>query len=236
MQQGFLRVLIVSMMCAPLSGVGGALAEAPKADAPYPRMAPVERYLIADRDAEIALARTAAPRSISDQAEIQVLGPHGYEPAAKGTNGFVCLVLRSWAAGFDDPQFWNPKVRAPNCYNPAAVRSYLPVLAARARWVLAGKSKDQVIGALKAAFDKRELPVAEVGAMTYMMSKQGYLNDDDHHWHTHLMFFVPQTDVKSWGAGLAGVPIFGSEDAEDRSTVFMVTVRKWSDGTPDTGQ
>jgi hypothetical protein len=76
--------------------------------APYPVMAPVEQYTIASREAEIALARTAAPPSISAAADVLVLGRRGYESAVKGANGFVCFVERSWTAGFDDPQFWNP--------------------------------------------------------------------------------------------------------------------------------
>jgi hypothetical protein len=47
----------------------GVQARAQQADAPYPRMAPLEQYLMADRNTEIALARTAAPKAISDNAE-----------------------------------------------------------------------------------------------------------------------------------------------------------------------
>src|SRR5271165_2808510 len=76
----------------------------------YTKMAPVEQYLMTDRDAEIALARSAAPDSIARDAEVLVLGRHGFETAAKGTNGFVCIVERSWTSA-PDPDFWNPKVR-----------------------------------------------------------------------------------------------------------------------------
>ena len=96
------------------------------AKAPYPSMAPVEQYLMEDSNSEIALARSAAPESISRDAEIMVLGRHGYETAIQGKNGFVCMVERSWTAPIDDPDFWNPKGRAPMCLNAAAARSYLP--------------------------------------------------------------------------------------------------------------
>src|SRR6202047_2067997 len=86
----------------------------------YPSMAPIEQYLITDRDTEIALARSAAPEAISRDADVLVLGRHGYETAIKGKNGFVCFVQRSWAAGPDDPEFWNPKLRAPICINAPA--------------------------------------------------------------------------------------------------------------------
>src|SRR3984893_5318717 len=75
---------------------------------PYRSMASLDQYLM-ERNAEIVLARSAAPESISRDAEVLVLGRHGYESADKGKNGFVCMVERSWTAGIDDPDFWNPK-------------------------------------------------------------------------------------------------------------------------------
>jgi len=208
--------------------------QAQDAKAPYPSMAPLEQYLMANRNAEIALARSAAPESISQDAEVLVLGRHGYETALKGKNGFVCMVQRSWAAGIDDPDFWNPKLRAPICFNAPAARSYLPLLIKRTELILAGRSKDQMFAAIEAAIDKKELPTPESGAMCYMMSKQGYLNDRDGHWHPHLMFFVPLTEPASWGAGLPGSPVVVAfTDTPERLTVFLIPVAKWSDGTAD---
>ena len=208
-------------------------AHAQDAKTPYPAMAPVDQYLMADRDAEIALARSAAPESISHDAEVMVLGRHGYETAVKGTNGFVCIVERSWTAPIDDPNFWNPKLRGPLCLNAAAARTYLPLTVKKTEWVLAGQSKAQMFESLKAGLDKKELPMQEPGAMCYMLSKQQYLGDSATHWHPHLMFFVPQTEDATWGANLAGSPVLASDDPEDRLTIFMVPVDKWSDGTAD---
>src|SRR6266478_3896192 len=207
-------------------------AQAQDAKAPYPSMAPLDQYLM-ERNAEIALARNAAPESISHDAEVLVLGRHGYETAVKGKNGFVCMVQRSWTAGIDDPDFWNPKLRAPICFNPPAARSYLPLTIRKTELVLAGQSKAQMFDSIKAALDKKELPMPGSGAMCYMMSKQGYLSDRDGHWHPHLMFFVAQTDPLTWGANLPGSPILASEDTPDRQTVFLIPVAKWSDGTAD---
>jgi hypothetical protein len=212
----------------------GALSRAQAQDVKtlYPNMAPVGQYLM-ERNAEIALARSAAPESISMDAEIMVLGNHGYENAVKGKNGFVCMVQRSWTAPIDDPDFWNPKLRAPICFNSAAARSYLPLIIKKTELVLAGRSKAQMFEAMSAAFDKKELPTIESGAMCYMLSKQGYLNDRDGHWHPHLMFFVPLTDPAAWGADATGSPILGAKVAEDRLTVFLVPVGNWSDGTAE---
>jgi len=203
----------------------------------YPTMAPLEQYLIADRDTEIGLARSGGPDSVSHDAEVLVFGRHGYETAIKGTNGFVCFVQRSWASAPDAREFWNSDLRAPICLNAPAARSFLPLILKKTEWVLAGRSKAQIAADIHAAFDKKELPTLEPGAMCYMLSKQGYLsdNDSDHggHWHPHLMFFVPLTEAKTWGADLPGSPILAAEDPLERLTIFLVPVGKWSDGTAD---
>src|ERR1700685_2687327 len=183
--------------------LGAALqAQGQDAKTPYPSMAPLDQYLMADRDAEIALARSAAPESISHDAEVLVLGRHGYETAVKGKNGFVCIVERSWTAGIDDPDFWNPKLRGPICFNPQAARSYLPLTIRKTELVLAGQSKSRMVDGIKAGFEKKELPTLEPGAMCYMLSKQGYLGDGNGHWRPHGMFFVPICDAQTWGADL----------------------------------
>ena len=211
-------------------GMAGA-GFAQEAKAPYPAMAPVEQYRVASVTEEVALARSAANVAVSGDAEVMVLGSHGYETAAKGTNGFVCLVERSWATTFDDPQFWNPKLRAPHCFNAAAARSVMPAYLKRTELVLAGLPKDQVEARMKEAVAKKVIGAPEEGAMCYMMSKQGYLNDHDGHWHPHLMFFLPTTEAASWGANLTGSPVFAAQGAPEPVTTFMVPVMTWSDGT-----
>ena len=108
-----------------------------------------------------------------------VLGRHGYETAVKGKNGFVCVVQRSWTAGIDDPDFWNPKLRAPICFNPPAARSHLPLTIKKTELVLAARSKAQIFEDLKAAFDEKELSTVESSAMCYMMAKQGAFPSTD---------------------------------------------------------
>jgi hypothetical protein len=209
------------------------LAIAQEAKTPYPNMAPVEQYLMEDRNSEIALARSAAPDSISRDAEVLVLGRHGYETAIQGKNGFVCIVERSWTAPIDNPEFWNPKLRGPICLNAAAARSYLLRTIKKTDLILAGRTKAQMVEAITAAVDKKELPAMEPGAMCYMLSKQGYLSDSDGHWHPHLMFFASQTEPATWGADLPGSPIISFNDTWEHLTTFLVPVRRWSDGTAD---
>ena len=229
--------IVGTMVLRAVLGVGfltvAGAGFAQEAKAPYPAMAPVEQYRVASVAEEVALARSAANVAVSGDAEVMVLGSHGYETAAKGTNGFVCLVERSWATNFDDTQFWNPKLRAPHCFNAAAARSVMPAYLKRTELVLAGLPKDQVEARMKEAVAKKVIGAPEEGAMCYMMSKQGYLNDTVGHWHPHVMFFLPTTEAASWGANLNGSPVFAAQESPEAVTIFMVPVMTWSDGTMD---
>jgi hypothetical protein len=224
------RTIALTGFAIVIALAAGWTVQAEDVKTPYPNMAPLEQYMM-ERGAEITLARTAAPDSISHDADVMVLGQHGYETAVKGKNGFVCMVERAWMSPIGDPGFWNPKNRSPICLNPAAVRSYLPLSIKKTQLVIATRSQAEMIKEIKAAFDRKELPLPESGAMTYMMSKQGYLNDHDGHWRPHLMFFLPRTDPATWGAGQPGAPLFGIEDDLDRMTIFFIPVGQWSDGT-----
>ena len=218
-------------------------ARSQTATTPYPKMAPIEQYLM-DRDAEIALARSAAPDAISRDASVIVLTRHGYETAVEGKNGWVCWVGRGWMAMFDHPEFWNPKVRAADCLNPPAARTVLPYACKRTELLLAGDSKQEVIAAIKAAIKRKELPALEPGTVSYMMSKSSYLSDYGGHNAPHLMFFQTDKPDAAWGANVTNAPVasvnywYLSAEAypELKSfppmAVFLVMVDKWSDGTP----
>jgi hypothetical protein len=222
------------LLLIPLLVLLPCLADAQESKhALYAAMAPVEQYRIADPKDEIALARTAAPPSVSVDAEVLVLGRNGYETAVKGRNGFVCFVERSWAAGFDDAEFWNPKLRAPNCFNPPAVRSVLPQYLQRTEWALAGAGKAQMIEKARAAFASHRFTDPEAGSLSFMLSKEGYLSDDSAGpWLPHVMFFVPHGQAVAWGAGLKASPILGADGSPFEPTVLLVPVRLWSDDTP----
>ena len=218
-------------------------AMAQNAATPYQKVAPIEQYLM-DRTAEITLARSAAPESISRDATILILGQHGYETAVQGKNGFVCMVGRAWGAAFDWDEFWNPKVRAADCLNPQAARSMLPIFYLRARMVMAGRSKAEIVSAVKTAYENKQLADLENGAMDYMMSKSSYLTDEGSHNMPHLMFYTRVKDGKDWGSGAAGSPVMSSpywffspkEQPQMKGLplilAFLVGVADWSDGTP----
>ena len=221
--------------------IGFFVPKAPAQSDKYSKMAPVGQYLM-ERNTEILLARSAAPDSISSEATILVLGRQGYETAVRGKNGFVCMVERSWMEAFDSPEFWSPKVRGAECLNRQAARSILPIANLRTKMVMAGRSKAETVSAIKAAFENKQLPNLESGAMAYMMSKSAYLTDEGSHNEPHLMFFTPVMDGKDWGAGAEGspvvfTPLFFSPKEQCQMKglppilVFAVIVANWSDGT-----
>jgi len=233
-----LGILTLVLVVSVWFSVPKAAAQSDK----YPTMAPVDQYLM-EKNAEIQLARSAAPDSISRDATILVLGRQGYEKEVDGKNGFVCMVDRGWMAAFDWPEFWNPKVRAAACLNPQAARTILPIAFLRSRMVMAGRSQAEILSALKTAYEKKQLPNLESGAMCYMTSKSAYLTDQDGHNMPHLMWYTPLEDGKDWGAYAAGSPVmsapywfFSSKEPSQIKglppiLIFLVGVSDWSDGT-----
>jgi hypothetical protein len=218
-----------ALMAACLSA-GPVLAASPS----YPTEAPIAAYQMPLQD-EIAMARSAAPPSISNDAEVMTMGAAGYEIAATGKNGFVCMVQRSWANEPDNAEFWNPKVRGPLCFNPAAVRSVMPTYLQRTKWVLAGVSKDEIVRRTKAAIAAGRIGPPANGAMSYMMSKDGYLGDGAHgHWHPHLMLFMARDargKTSDWGEDLPGSPVLSGGPGLDPAALYYIPLAKWSDGT-----
>lgn len=239
------RVGALVALSVVLLAASGSRSQATAQDSTpaYSRMAPIDQYLM-DRTAEVALARSAAPEAISRDASVLVLGRKGYEVAAKGTNGFVCMVDRGWTGPFDWPELWNPRIRAAACLNPQAVQSILPIAYLRTTMTIAGSSQAEIISALKAAFNDNTLAPLESGAMSYMMSPSAYLTDQGGHNGSHVMFYTELGNGADWGANVAGSPVlaspywFFSPQAESTLKglppilVFLVGVPTWSDGTP----
>jgi hypothetical protein len=225
----------VAALALILGGTTGVLGAAQSA---YPRMAPLQQYLTPGGQAEVALARTAAPASLSAHATVLVLTRHGYQVAAKGSNGFTCLVERSWMKSFDDSEFWDWKMRAPTCFNPEAARTIVPYTIQRTNLALAGSTESEIFARIKAAVAAKQLPSPAPGAMSYMMSKQQDLTDAQGHWMPHLMWYAPKADTANdganWGADLSGSPVLfdtAHRVNPEPWTLFFVPVSHWSDGS-----
>lgn len=225
-----IRALALGLLSSVLALSTPRQGQAKDVQALYVHIAAIDQYLM-DREAEIALARSAAPSSISRDAEILVLGPEGYATAVKGKNGFVCIVERSWMAPYDDPEFLNPDQRLPLCLNPPAAQTHLPLTIRATELALSGMSKSRMFDAIKTAFEKKELPSPAPGSMCYMMSRQQYFGRRYRNADPHLMFWFPRDDEMNWGAGLPASPVYVHQDSPDPITTFIISVSKWSDGT-----
>jgi len=191
------------------------------------------KYLMSDRAAEIALARSAAPRHISDSATVLVLARGGFVEVARGTNGFTCLVLHAFDGRIGDPGFWDPGIRAPHCLNPAAVKTVLRDMMKRAEWIMAGVAPREVAARTKRAYASGEFLKPAPGAMAYMLSPMQHLANTDPHWVPHVMFYF-DTAIPSASFGVGGAPatiIDGSAGDPDAAyTTLLIPVRRWSDG------
>jgi hypothetical protein len=225
-----MTVAVSVLLLATLSSASGAAA--PDAKAQYSSMAPLRLYLD-DRDTEIAMARSAAPDAISRDATIMVLTDHGYVTAAEGKNGFVCMVERAWMSPEDSPTFWDPHLRGPICFNPPAARSILPATFERTKLAIAGKSKSEIVAANKQAYDDKQLPPLEPGSMSFMMSKRGYLTATGGNL-AHVMIYTPHSDPPTWGNDVPNSPVMLNPQFKDAEPidVWVISVGKWSDGTP----
>ena len=230
-----IAVAVITSLMPVVAGAQGATSTSPS---PYPTtMVAVDRYRM-DRSAEIALAKSAAPASISDSADVMVLGAAGYETAVKGKNGFVCIVGRAWSRDFGLDDFWSPNTRAPVCFNAAAVRSVLPWYLIRTKWALSGMTEAEMEARTRKSPAAAGVRAPEPGAVGFMQSKEGYINEAvKGPWHPHVMFYAPLTkpltDPAAWGANFAGSPLHVNDAATANYTTFAVPVTLWSDGTPD---
>lgn len=213
----------------------------------YPKMLPLSEYLM-DRDAAIALARSAAPEGISKGASVLVLTPKGWETAVNGTNGFVCMAGPSWTASIDFYDVWSPKQKGALCLNPPAVRSILPIFRKLTQMTLAGVTsvKERIAG-IQEAYAKKEIPSVEPGAMSFMMSKDAYLTHlGETHNLCHVMFFLPIKDPAELDANDPSSPIsstsmwFPDPDKPDSPLnkelpplrTVPIEVPYWSNGSP----
>jgi len=216
-------MLLLAAMALPFA--------AQAADEGLPTRGPIAPYLMSDSRTEIALARTGGPPSIAAKAEVLVLTPNGFETAVKGTNGWVCIVERSWATAFNDMEFWNPKERGPDCLNPPAARTEIPQQIQEAKWVVAGLSRQEMAEKTKAAFLDHSFRSPEPGAFGFMLSKEGHLNHAHGPWLPHMMFFVAEDQIVNYGSSVDKSPVQSDDRGPYESAMIYVPVSAWSDGT-----
>src|SRR5215813_8909126 len=182
------RPTLLAMSIIGTIGVSAVYAQGSK----YP---PLADYLMA-RDAEVALARSAAPANISNRATIKVLTRSGYAVDRKGDNGFVCMVMRGWSAPTYTPEqfrdlVYDPTVRAPICFDPRAALIVMPYYELRSKLGMEGQPPDRIAQRVESAYAKGELPLREGVTFAYMWSANQHLASGIGHWHPHVMVFSP---------------------------------------------
>src|ERR1700723_397915 len=168
MKRKTVKMIALGFFALALALGAARQARAQDAKTPYPTMLPLDQYLM-DRDAEIAMSRSAGPNSVSSGAKVLVLGRHGYETAAEGKNGFVCLVGRSWDLPKNNRAFWDPKIHGPICLSATGTRSFLPIYRKKTELAIAGRSNTQIEDAIIDGIAKGGKPTPEPGTLSYMM-------------------------------------------------------------------
>jgi hypothetical protein len=211
-------ILVLIALLASLDTVAGWAQ-----DSKYP---PLSEYMMAP-EAEVALARSAAPPNISDRATVKVLTTSGYQVAREGDSGFVCMVMRGWSAPTYSPvQFrdlvYDAKLRAPICFGPEAARTVMPYYELRSRLGMEGKTPDQIAEGVQAAYVKGELPRRDGVTFAYMWSADQNLGLGVGHWHPHVMIFSPYYKNSMLGSNEFGSPL--PQVTDDAGTPFTVVV------------
>ncbi|HEU0076525.1 MAG TPA: hypothetical protein VFQ76_02685 [Longimicrobiaceae bacterium] len=192
-------------------------------------------YLLVDRQAEIALAMTAAPDVISGGAAVYVLTERGFEETRPGANGFACLVARAFNGSISDIPSWsNKQILAPHCLNALAVKTVLPEMRLRASLFMQGLEPTRIVDRIRAAYAGGELSTPSAGALAYMLSPKQHLSEESGPWIPHLMFYFPgNPDASAWGAGDGESPVIdGGVDEPTGTRVLLIPTSRWSDGTP----
>ena len=200
-------------------GAVGVVAQEGK----YP---PLSEYLM-PHDAEEALARSAAPANISGRATIKVLTQSGYVVDRKGDNGYVCMVMRGFAAPtYTPPQLrdlvYDSALRAPICFDPNATRTVMPFYELRTKLGMEGRAPEQIAAGIQAAYARGELPKRNEVSFAYMWSADMNLGGGVGHWHPHMTVFSPYYENPMLGNNPFGAPLPLVTD--DAGTPFAVVV------------
>jgi hypothetical protein len=110
----------------------------------------------------------------------------------------------------------------------------LPFYVARAKWALAGDTRDEIARKSQAAYADHQF--SEPRGFALMLSKESYLNDGvKGPWRPHIMPFVAKDQLATWGAGFDGSPILSPATSTFRSyepVTIVIPVGFWSDGSP----
>jgi hypothetical protein len=150
------------------------------------------------RETQIKIARSAAPKEVSEKADVYILGKNGYELAAKGTNGFSCAIERERLDTME-----------PECYDREGSQSTFKARKFVEAQRAAGVSEENIEKAVTAGYKSGQFKAPSKPGITYMLSDSNYVFDPDAkeviHFPGHLMFYAPYATTATVGSG-TGAP------------------------------
>jgi hypothetical protein len=187
------------LLLALLLSLGSPLALAAQAAVPAAAAAASRagRRPLLPRVEEIALARSAAPASVSASARVLVLTDSGYVTADSGSSGVTCLVDRSWPLSIE-----------PHCYDAEGAATILPMQLRRTELYHRGTVAADVEREIAEGLASGRFRLPRRPALTFMMSAAQVLYDDAGRkvgaWRPHLMLYYPY--LTSAELGLSATP------------------------------
>ena len=147
------------------------------------------------RERQIELALSAAPTEVSSKAAVYILGPKGYEKVREGTNGFSCLIERSFVGTTQTSS-------APACFDAEGSRTLMLTYLRREEMRAEGKSEAEIKDDIAKGYTDGRFKVPGPGFL-YMMSSENYVYDSVSKQSgfvpPHLMFYAPYKTAKDVG-------------------------------------
>ena len=173
-----------------LLSAASAAAQSP----PSPAASRAGKRALLPRAEEIALARSAAPPSVSAGARVLVLGDTGYVVADAGRTDVTCVVNRSWRESLE-----------PHCYDAEGAATVMPMELRRNVLRHLGRPEAEIARELADGLASGRYRLPARPALSYMMSEGQSLVADDGRpvgkWRPHLMLYVPYLTGAMLGLG-----------------------------------
>jgi hypothetical protein len=183
------------------------------------------------RERQIRLALSAAPTEVSSKAAVYVLGPKGYEKAREGTNGFTCLIERSFSGTTQTSS-------APACFDAEGSRSIMVAYLRREELRADGKSEEEIKDDIAKGYKDGRFKVPGPGFL-YMMSNENYVYNSESKKSgfvpPHLMFYAPYKTAKDVGyesVSPAMVPYLTGSGVGPESLLVVAADKPSQDGSP----
>ncbi len=207
------RNIRLAALCLAL---GFALASASRA---YGPVSPAVPELL-PREREMAIALSAGPAHMAEQAGVYVLEQNGYVKVRESKNGFNCIVNRD-----------NPKSFEPVCFDAeGTATSLLPVLY-KAELRAQGKGEEEIERAIAEGYGSGRFRAPRRPGIVYMLSDQNRVVADPAtgrviNYPPHVMFYAPYLTNADIGAGPGGPAFVIGEGSPGALVIVKVPAPK----------